>query len=201
MPVDERTFAAWITGWISEHLKGNPHLPFGRASVEQHVAGRNTRHDFCLHWRDSDKLALTGEIKMPDSPAGRRPLMPALVEDAQEKAFHEGVRYCFTWNVREFVLFDNQIENRPSPQRIVEHSTVVDGALTSDDVEREWAKEAIRHFWRKFLEDFNESLAGRKAFDPLPIDQSFIVWLEGFLEDPIVHTEDTLLVLQRQLIQ
>ena len=157
------------------------------------MAGRNTRHDFCLHWRDSDKPALTGEIKMPDSPAGRRPLMPALVDDAQTKAFHEGVRYCFTWNVREFVLFDSQIENRPSHQRIAERTIVVEGPLTSDDVEREWTKKTITDFWTKFLEDFNESLEGRKPFDPLPIDQSFIVWLEGFLEDPIIHTEDTLL--------
>ena len=193
MAVDERTFAARVAGEISGYLKANPHLPFGEVSVEQHVAGRNERHDFYLTWRDSDRPALTGEIKMPDSTLGRHPLMPALVEDARKKASKEGVRYYFTWNVRELVLFDNHMEGVPYHRRIVEHSPVVANALTSDDVNRDWAKEAITEFWREFLERFSESLAGRNAFKPLPIDQSFIVWLEGFLEDPIIHTEDTLL--------
>ena len=130
---------------------------------------------------------------MPDSPMGRNPLRTDLVEDALNKAFNEGIRYCFTWNVRQFVLFDSQIENVPLSQRSVEGPTQVVDVQTNDDVEREWAREDIREFWRNFLERFSETLAGRRAFEPLPIDQHFIAWLEGSLEDPIIHTEDTLL--------
>ena len=39
MPVDERTFAAEIAGWVTEYLGDNPTLPFGRATVEEHVDG------------------------------------------------------------------------------------------------------------------------------------------------------------------
>ena len=37
MPVDERTFAAEIAGWVTDYLGDNPSLPFSRAAVEEHV--------------------------------------------------------------------------------------------------------------------------------------------------------------------
>ena len=43
-----------------------------------------------------------------------------------------------------------------------------------------------------FLERFADLISDRRAFEPSPIDQRFIGWLEGALEDPIAHTEDTL---------
>ena len=82
MPVDERTFAAEIAGWVTEHLNQNPQLPFSRATVEEHVDGTQRRHDFRLYRRYTNEPVLTGEIKMPDSPQGGHPLNGALVEDA-----------------------------------------------------------------------------------------------------------------------
>ena len=49
MPVDERTFAAEVAGWVTEFLNGRPDLPFSHASVEEHVATTTRRHDFKLH--------------------------------------------------------------------------------------------------------------------------------------------------------
>ncbi len=197
MPVDERTFAAEVAGWVTEFLNGRPDLPFSRASVEEHVAETAQRHDFRLYRRHTDFPVLTGEIKMPDSPQGNHPLNADLVDDALSKASRDGIRYCFTWNVRQFVLFDSHIQGVPFAQRHIEGPTDVVDATVSDDVEREWARDAIRSFWEDFLERFADLLAGRRTFEPSPIDQRFIGWLEGALEDPIAHTEDALVARSR----
>ena len=195
MPVDERTFAAEVAGWVTEFLNSRPDLPFSHASVEDHVAGTAQRHDFRLYERRGDPPVLTGEIKMPDSAQGNHPLNADLVDDALSKASREGVRYCFTWNVRQFVLFDSHIQGVPYPERHIEGPTDVVEANVSDDVGREWVRETIHQFWADFLERFADLLAGRRAFELSPIDQRFIGWLEGALEDPIVHTEDAVSTL------
>ena len=51
---------------------------------------------------------------MPDSIEGNHPLHADLVDDALSKASRAGIRYCFTWNVRQFVLFDSHIQVRPA---------------------------------------------------------------------------------------
>ena len=197
MPVDERTFVPEVVGWINEFLNGRPDLPFGRAAVEEHVKGSAKRHDFRLYRRHTDQPVLTGEIKMPDSPQGNHPLNAELVEDALSKAFGAGIRYCFTWNVRQFVLFDSHMQGVPFAQRNIEGPANVVEASVSDDVHREWARDAIRGFWAHFLERFADLVLERRAFEPSPIDQRFVSWLEGALEDPIAHTEDTLAGLTR----
>ena len=131
---------------------------------------------------------------MPDSAQGNHPLNASLVEDALGKAFEAGVRYCFTWNVRQFVLFDSHMQRVPFAQRHIEGPTDVVEASVSDDVSQDWARDSIRQFWKDFLERFAELINGRRAFEPAPIDQRFINWLEGALEDPIAHTKDTLAV-------
>ena len=192
MPVDERTFAAEIAGWVTEFLNVNRHLPFGRATVEEHVDGSTKRHDFRLYRRFTDEAVLTGEIKMPDSPQGGHPLNGDLVQDTLKKAFQAGVRYCFTWNVRQFVLFDSHMQRVPLPRRHIEGPSDVVDVSVSDDVNRPWARDAIRDFWKRFLERFAALSSGERDFEPSPIDQRFIAWLEAALENPIIHTADTL---------
>ena len=197
MPVDERTLAAEVAGWVTEILNRRPDLPFSRASVEEHVQGTARRHDFRLYRRHTDLPVLTGEIKMPDSAQGNHPLNADLVDDALSKASQDGIRYCFTWNVRQLVLFDSHIQGVPYAERNIEGPADVVDAAISDDVGREWARDAIRRFWEAFLERFADLLAGHRAFEPSPIDQRFIGWIEGALEDPIAHTEDALGMLSR----
>ena len=197
MPVDERTLAAEVAGWVTEILNRRPDLPFSRASVEEHVQGTARRHDFRLYRRHTGLPVLTGEIKMPDSAQGNHPLNADLVDDALSKASQDGIRYCFTWNVRQLVLFDSHIQGVPYAERNIEGPADVVDAAVSDDVGREWARDAIRRFWEAFLERFADLLAGRRAFEPSPIDQRFIGWIEGALEDPIAHTEDALGLLSR----
>ena len=57
---------------------------------------------------------------MPDSAQGNHPLNADLVKDAVGKAFWAGVQYCFTWNVRQFVLFDTHMQGVPFAQRHIE---------------------------------------------------------------------------------
>ena len=197
MTVDERTFVSELAGWVTEFLNSRPDLPFDRALVEEHVTGTINRHDFRLYRRHTNQPVLTGEIKMPDSALGNHPLNAELVEDALGKAFQTGVRYCFTWNVRQFVLFDSHMQGVPLVQRYIEGPTDVVEASVSDDVNRNWVRDAIQRFWQGFLERFADLLSGRRAFEPAPLDQRFISWLEGALEDPIAHTEDALAMRSR----
>ena len=60
MPVDERTLAAEVAGWVTEILNRRPDLPFSRASVEEHVQGTARRHDFRLYRRHTDLPVLPG---------------------------------------------------------------------------------------------------------------------------------------------
>ena len=129
---------------------------------------------------------------MPDSPQGNHPLNADLVEDALGKAFQAGVRHCFTWNVRQFVLFDSHMPGVPLAQRRIEGPTNVAEAQVSDDVHEGWVEEAIKRFWEDFLRQFGELINGRRAFQPSPLDQRFISWLEGALEGPITHTHAAL---------
>ena len=68
MPVDEHTFAAEIAGWVTEYLGDNPDLPFGKATVEEHVDGTIRRHDFRLYHRQTQLPRLAA-----DQPPARVP--------------------------------------------------------------------------------------------------------------------------------
>ena len=192
MAVDERTFAADIAGTVTALLDLRPDLPFGRASVEDHVGDSSRRHDFRLYGRNSSVPVLTGEIKMPDSPHGKHPLNSELVDDALDKASRAGVRYCFTWNVKQFVLFDCHIPGVPFAKRHIEGPTNVLDVGASDEVRHDWARTEIKRFWEQFLERFADLVAGRRRFDLAPLDLRFVSWLEAALEGSIDHTFDAL---------
>ena len=160
--------------------------------MEEHVEGTVRRHDFRLYRRHTDTPVLTGEIKMPDSIEGKHPLNEILVEDALTKASVVGVRYCFTWNVRQFVLFDSHIQNVPYKDRHIERPRDVVDVYESDDVRKEAIRRDVRDFWEGFLEHFADLIEERRGFELAPLDQRFIAWLEGALEDAVANTEDAL---------
>ena len=94
--------------------------------------------------------------------------------------------------MRQFVLFDSHMQGVPFIQRHIEGPSDVAEARVSDDVNRQWVQDSIREYWKQFLYRFGELLAGRRAFEPAPMDQRFIAWLDAALEDPIINTTDTL---------
>ena len=107
------------------------------------------------------------------------------------------MRYCFTWNVRQFVLFDSHIQGVPLAQRNIEGPTDVVQVSVSDDVRQARVCQAVRDFWERFLEQLAALVSGRRSFRPSALDQRFISWLEGALEDPITRTQDAISALRK----
>lgn len=193
MPVDERTFVAEVAGWVTAILAGRQDLPYGPARVEEHVIGNRKRHDFVLYRRGTNRVMLTGEVKMPDTPEGVSPFHQSLVEDAFTKAAQAGTSYYFTWNVREFVLFRTHEEGVPFMDRLVEGPVQVADLATSDDVRRDDVQTAVKDFWEKFLENLSALEQGRRQFQPTTLDVRFVRRLEAALEEPIAATATALL--------
>ncbi len=190
MPVDERTFVAAVVGWVNAILDRRSDLLYGPARVEERGSGDRTRHDFVLYRRGIPRVALTGEVKMPDSLQGRSPLDQALVEDAFQKASRRGTDYYFTWNVRQFALFQTHQEGVPFMDRRIEGPTTVAEVATSDDVRRPEVESAIKDFWEKFLEGFARLEANLRPLLNLPLDRRFILRLEDALVEPVSLTEN-----------
>lgn len=190
MPVDERTFVADVKTWVERLLDRRPGLPFRRVSVEEHTVGGRKRLDFMLYGRSSgvDRVALTGEVKMPDSTQGRRGCLDSeLVEDAFEKASRHGAPYYFTWNVREFALFQTHQPGVPFMDRRIEGPAFVTEARVSEDVRKPAVEADIQSFWEAFLDRLVALQAGASLRE-LPLDQRFIRRLEASLERPITST-------------
>lgn len=198
MPVDERTFVADVATWVTAILDRRPDLPYSRARVEEHGAGSRKRHDFLLYRRGIERVVLTGEVKMPDASQGRSPFDAGLIGDAHEKASRRGVPYYFTWNVRDFVLFQTHRDDVPFMDRQVEGPTQVADVQVSDDVRRPEVEGEIKTFWEEFLERYAALEEGRRSLQNLPLDRRFILRLEHALEDPISLTWDELTLCYRR---
>jgi hypothetical protein len=192
MPIDERTFVADVVGWVTAILESRQDLPYGSARVEEHAVGGRQRHDFVLYRRGVNRIVLTGEVKMPESPQGRNPYHQDLLEDAYDKAHRRGTPYYFTWNVRDFALFQTHRDDVPFNERQIEEWHVAD-VQVSDDVRRSDTERAIKEFWERFLEELAALEHGLRRIRNLPLDQRFVRGLEAALEDPIVATEDELI--------
>jgi type I restriction-modification system DNA methylase subunit len=193
MAVDERTFVADVAGWVTAILTRRQDLPYGPAHVEEHGVGSRSRHDFVLYRRGTNRVVLTGEVKMPDSPEGVSPFHQHLVEDAFTKASRAGTSYYFTWNVREFVLFETHREGVPFMDRRVEGPVHVADITTSDDVKRDDIHNAIKEYWEKFLEGLAALEQGQRRLQNMPLDQRFVRRVEAALEEPIAATNAALL--------
>jgi len=133
-------------------------------------------------------VALSGEAKTPESPQGRSPLNGELVEDAFEKASRRGTDYYFTWNIREFALFQTHKEGVPFMDRGVEGPQEVVDIRVSDDVRRPEVEAQIKKWWEDFLQRFADLEAGRRPLENLPLDRRFILRLENDLIEPIAVT-------------
>jgi len=191
MPVDERTFCADVASQINEILRRRTDLPYGEARVEEHEAGGRKRLDLMVFNRDLKRVALTGEVKMPDKPYGRSHLDGELVEDAFEKASQLGSNYYFTWNVNKFTLFATHQEGVPFAERQLWNREVIQ-IRSSDELRKQAARDKIAAFWEEELEQLAQIESGERPFPNLPLDRRFIVRLEDALEDPVSLTFDEL---------
>ena len=121
MPINEVDFCSLVASEVNSLIRQNPDLsPLHEVRIERYGtgAGRRKRKDLGFYGR-SGKLLLCGEVKLPGTPEGHSPYADKLCSDAAAKASDEGIRFFFTWNVNEFVLWDHSLLERPLLERRV----------------------------------------------------------------------------------
>lgn len=186
----EWEFTADVASWINEILVKSPRLPFSRAKCEQPSSGSRKRRDLTL--LDKDKRAvLTGEVKLPYQKDGGSPYNEAVVQDARQKALRSGVRFFFTWNVNEFVLWETESAEAPLRDRQYK-SWPVTLVHKPHHLKLSSTIHALKTWLETFLTEFaniylDDALLGTQ----LP-DEKFLRMLESALHLPIIFTQDKL---------
>ncbi len=186
----ELTFVNLVTNWISEILDKRLDLPFEGATIEESAKGRRKRRDLTLYDRDG-RLALTGEIKLPDKPDGLTPYNEAVVIDAHKKADDEGVGHFFTWNVNRLVLWKTFEPGVPLVQRDQHLFEVVD-IHDNKQLSLTPVQEKIQTFLEEFLTFFADIYRGLEILPVKPLDERFIEMLDTALDTIVFHTVDAL---------
>jgi hypothetical protein len=188
--MNEWGFTGEVKSWIDQIVKRNSNLPFAGARIEAVGRGSQKRRDLTLIDRNGDAL-LTGEVKLPDAPDGGSPYRAEVVKDAQQKALRAGVRFFFTWNVNECVLWETATAGAGLKDRAYERWTVA--ALTNrTQLEAAPVQGKIYEWLVKFLHDAAKILKSGKVGGGRTPDVKFVDALEAALTVPIRHTQEAL---------
>lgn len=188
--MNEWGFTGEVKSWIDQIAKLNSNLPFAGARVEDVGKGSQKRRDLTLIDRNGEAL-LTGEVKLPDAPDGGSPYRAEVVKDAQQKALRAGVKFFFTWNVNECVLWETATAGAGLKDRAYERWAVV--ALTNRAQLEAAPVQAKIHEWLvTFLHDAARILKLGKVGGGRTPDVKFVEALEAALTVPIRHTHDAL---------
>ena len=183
----EQAFVADISSWINSILESRNDLPFTKARVEEYPHGKRTRRDLSIYDKDG-KVALCGEVKMPDAPDGKTPYDEDVVQDAFLKASQTGARFFFTWNVNRLVIFDPGKVTLPILQRQTKDykwfTFTKSVEVRSPGIEHKLRNEYLP----SLLQDLASLYRGETPFGVLPPDERFILMLESFLERPVELT-------------
>ncbi|MDP3759634.1 MAG: N-6 DNA methylase [Ramlibacter sp.] len=188
--MNEWGFTGEVKSWIDQIAKLNTNLPFAGARVEDVGKGSQKRRDLTLIDRNGDPL-LTGEVKLPDAADGGSPYRADVVKDAQRKALRAGVKFFFTWNVNECVLWETATAGAGLQDRAYERWVVA--ALTHRAQLDAAPVQALLHEWLvKFLHDAARILQSGKVGGARTPDIKFVEALESALTVPIRHTHEAL---------
>lgn len=170
-------------------------FPFGEARLEGFGKGaaRRKRKDLRF-FEPSGRLALCGEVKLPGTPEGRSAFDDRLFQDAARKADNAGVRFFFTWNVNEFVLWDRSQWDKPPLERRVRVWKLGLTLTSPADVARPENLEFIKaRFLPDLLRDLADIYTGRRRDWTMPADDIFIRSLESHLDWPVQLTTEYLI--------
>jgi type I restriction-modification system DNA methylase subunit len=180
--LNEWTFTADVASQINSILRDRPGSRFSNAQVEERGKGSRKRRDLTLYDRQN-KIVLTGEVKMPDSPEGRSPYQEALVMDAHDKANRIGVEHFFTWNVNKCVLWKTFEKGKPITERYEEELDVFSSPIRSSaELEHPRVKDQLSRFITKLLERCAALVTGAEPLRLFPLDDKFVrVWEAGLL--------------------
>ena len=189
-PMTEWEFTAEVASWINEHLARNPRLPFSRAKCEQRGSGSAKRRDLTLIDKNQ-VVSLTGEVKMPWAKDGGSPYNGAVVQEARQKAQRAGVRFFFTWNVNEFVLWETESAKAPPGDRQYK-SWPVTLVHKPEHLEVPSTIHALKTWLEIFLTEFANIYLGAAPLGTQLPDEKFLQMLESALHLPIIFTQDEL---------
>lgn len=204
--MNEWEFTGEVKSWIDQIVQRNTNLPFSGASVETKGRGSQKRRDLTLRDKNGDPL-LTGEVKLPDAPDGSSPYRADVVKDARQKAERAGVKFFFTWNVNECVLWETETAGSGLKDRAYERWSVAE-LTRRDQLVATPIQAAIYEWLVKFLHEAARILkSGVVTGDRTP-DIKFVEALESALTLPIRHTYEAItklysskLVFKRDLDQ
>jgi len=189
-PITEWEFTGSIANWIAEILVRNPRLPFSEAKIEKRSPGSTKRRDLTLLDKDK-KAVLTGEVKLPWATDGRSPYNEAVVQDARRKARLAGVRFFFTWNVNEFVLWETDSIEAPLKDRQF-RSWPVTLVNKPEHLEVSSTIHALKTWLPDFLAEFANIYLGAALLGTQLPDEKFLRMLEVALHQPIFYTQEEL---------
>ena len=102
--MNEWEFVSEVKSWIDQIVGHNPTLPFSGAKTEQRGSGSNKRRDLTLRPGRPSPAHGRGQVALRQG--WHVPYRSDVVVDARKKAEKAGVRYFFTWNVNECVLWE-----------------------------------------------------------------------------------------------
>lgn len=183
----EVTFCAEAAGWMNSELERRPELQFAGVKIEQSRRGSLKRRDLSIRDR-SDKIAITGEVKLPYKPDGGSPYNQKLVEDAHTKAARAGARYFLTWNVNRIVLWTTDDAGKPLFDRHIYEDNFTQ-VRDAEDLVNPLVQQSIRRGLIRFLERASQAYSGELPLAKRPLDEFFISVLEAALERPISITQ------------
>ena len=177
--------------WIALALVHNTQLQFSGAKLEQRGSGSNKRRDLTLLDK-SGKAVVTGEVKMPYATDGTSPFRSDVVTDARKKAERAGVKYFFTWNINQCVLWETAtagagLQDREYEQWLVTNVTKADQLTGS-------VEDEIRQWLVKFLYALDRALRGEQVLGTRTPDAKFVDALESALAFPIAATFEQLAI-------
>lgn len=186
----ELDFTSRVAGWINLTLDRDPSLPFKEARCERKAPGSRKPRDFSLIDK-SGKIALTGEVRLAFARDGATPRNEALVKNAREKAELAGVRYFFTWNVNEMLLWETFAPGTHEQERNYRRWVVTD-VRTAEDLDNPIVQKQVQRWVASFLSEYAQIYLGEARIGALAPDEKFIDTLESFLSRPIHLTLEEL---------
>ncbi len=184
--MNEWEFTAEVASWINILLSKDHSLPFSSAKCEQRSRGSQKRRDLTLLDK-SNRVCLTGEIKLPYRKDGGSPFVQSVIDDARKKAARAKSEFFFTWNVNECALW----ETTPAKDSLRERdyrSWRVTSVHAESHMDMPMTITAIKDWLPLFLNDFAAILRGTAPLGKKSPDEKFIEALESALQMPIALT-------------
>ena len=195
--MNEQEFQGLLIHWTAEAAAQEPNLPFGGMRQEKPRPRKGQmpeRQDVVLHDRRGRPL-ISGELRLPDHPEGATPDVHSLVQDAHNKAVDLGVKYFFTWNVNDAIVWTTDDLSHLGlglMERRYRYYDVTDLGHRRE-LDDPVVEEKLKTWWRTFLRDLADILAGRAPAVVLPLDEQFVALLEVALK-PVIRAVHQALV-------